>query len=367
MESLKDELMEGGNANGQGKAETPPTETEVYGCRNRCGTFVNGLYVQAFVLSLIVVNAILTGLATFDFPNPTVNDVLDGISILILIVFTIEVFMQLVLHGWRFILNGWLVFEFAIVLLSWFFTGIQIFMTFRLLRASGVLSRMQVMKNLLSAISGAMSRLCAIGMILMVIGYVFAVMFTVLFRDLYKTGVTSQNYFGRLDNTCFTLFQIMTLDSWSNIAREVMVFHPWAWLPFVVFVSITGFVVLNLIVAVFCDTIVGLNTGCEKAKPEEEGGTQNVWVCWTDQDSGKVCRDKVRGLSVKADVSDLRVAFSEQHGIDVKSPALLKVLKNKDDSLELKASLAMKDLFVGTNEGLGQVEEMALHVVVPQK
>jgi hypothetical protein len=74
-----------------------------------------------------------------------------------------------------------------------------------------------------------------------------------------------QDYFGQLDKTFFSLFQIMTLDAWADIARQVMDVYPWAWLPFIVFVIVTGFVVVNLMIAVICDSIAALHDD-EKAK-----------------------------------------------------------------------------------------------------
>jgi hypothetical protein len=109
--------------------------------------------------------------------------------------------------------------------------------------------------------------MCAIGILLFLVSYIFAVMFTQLFKDMYEKGQTEQDYFSRMDGTFFTLFQIMTLDSWSDIAREVMAVHRWAWLPFIAFVIITGFIVVNLIIAVICDAISALNDD-EKAKLE---------------------------------------------------------------------------------------------------
>lgn len=112
-----------------------------------------------------------------------------------------------------------------------------------------------------------MPRMCAIGILLFLVSYIFAVMFTQLFKDMYELEQTEQDYFSRMDATFFTLFQIMTLDSWSDIAREVMVVYRWAWLPFISFVIITGFIVVNLIIAVICDAISALNDD-EKAKLE---------------------------------------------------------------------------------------------------
>ena len=122
-----------------------------------------------------------------------------------------------------------------------------------------------------------MPRILAIGLLLVLVSFIFAVMFTQLFKDLYHI---SEDYFGRIDDTFFTLFQIMTLDAWSDICREVMAVYKWAWLPFVVFVIVTGFVVVNLIIAVICDAISALHDD-EKAKLH---GT-NVPDATTEHDS----------------------------------------------------------------------------------
>jgi len=94
------------------------------------------------------------------------------------------------------------------------------------------------------------------------------VLFTNLFRFSYRDGYTSSDYFSTLDATLFTLFQIMTMDSWAEICKECMNQYIWAWCPFVVYVVTSGFVVVNLIIAVICDSISSLQSFVE---PEKDG------------------------------------------------------------------------------------------------
>jgi Ion transport protein len=107
--------------------------------------------------------------------------------------------------------------------------------------------------------------MAAIGLMMCLIFYIFGVMFTQLFKDLYAEGYTDYNYFGGLDWTFFTLFQMMTLDNWASIARQVIPVYKWAWLPFTFFVIVSGFIIVNLIIAVICDAIGALHAD-EKAK-----------------------------------------------------------------------------------------------------
>ncbi|KAI2501653.1 hypothetical protein MHU86_12777 [Fragilaria crotonensis] len=58
---------------------------------------------------------------------------------------------------------------------------------------------------------------------------------------------------------------MMTLDNWADIAREVVDVYFWAWIPIFFFVTISGFVVVNLIIAVICDAVSSLGNDA-KAK-----------------------------------------------------------------------------------------------------
>lgn len=111
------------------------------------------------------------------------------------------------------------------------------------------------MKNLVEALFNVMPRMFAIGCLLCLIFYIYGVMFTVMFKDLYDDGYLDQDYFSRLDKTFFTLFQLMTTDSWSYITKQVMVVYPYAWLPFITFILLSSFVVLNLVIAVICNAV----------------------------------------------------------------------------------------------------------------
>eukprot|EP00978_Attheya_sp_CCMP212_P034758 scaffold147379_cov71-Attheya_sp.AAC.1 len=79
-------------------------------------------------------------------------------------------------------------------------------------------------------------------------------MFTALFKDLYKQGLTSEDYFSRLDITFFTPFQIMTMDGWASISREVMETYWWSWALFLMFVLTSAFVLVNMVIAVIFST-----------------------------------------------------------------------------------------------------------------
>eukprot|EP00567_Pseudictyota_dubia_P011992 CAMPEP_0197457692 /NCGR_PEP_ID=MMETSP1175-20131217/46745_1 /TAXON_ID=1003142 /ORGANISM="Triceratium dubium, Strain CCMP147" /LENGTH=460 /DNA_ID=CAMNT_0042992127 /DNA_START=139 /DNA_END=1521 /DNA_ORIENTATION=+ len=246
-----------------------PAKVRCLRLRKVCGKVVNNHHFQLFIVLLIVINSIMMGLGTFDFvtENPDVSSVFEKVDLAFLITFTIELSMQLVYRGYKLFFDGWLVFDFIIVVMSWSLSSLQIIRAFRIFRALRLITRVQTLRKLVTALMDVIPNMTAIGLLLMLVFYIFAVMFTVLFKDLYELGATEEDYFSSLSKTLFTLFQMMTMD-WSEPARQVMAVYPWAWAPFVLFVAVSGFMVFNLIIAVVCDAVAAVEHKDEDKEDE---------------------------------------------------------------------------------------------------
>eukprot|EP00581_Thalassiosira_minuscula_P013488 CAMPEP_0183719114 /NCGR_PEP_ID=MMETSP0737-20130205/12191_1 /TAXON_ID=385413 /ORGANISM="Thalassiosira miniscula, Strain CCMP1093" /LENGTH=404 /DNA_ID=CAMNT_0025948815 /DNA_START=104 /DNA_END=1318 /DNA_ORIENTATION=- len=231
--------------------ETPQVQM-INKFRKLCGDVVNHPRVQLFIIILIVVNAVMMGVATFDFvtDNPEVDNAFELTDMIFLIIFTVELCLQFIFRGFNLFTDGWLVFDFVIIVLSWSFAQLQIIRAFRIFRALRIITRIETMRNLVAALFDIMPRLGAITALLSLIFYIFAVLFTQLFGGLELSG----DYFTRLDHSILTLFVMMTME-WADVARECMAEISWAWAPFVAFIMITGFIVFNLIIAVVCDAV----------------------------------------------------------------------------------------------------------------
>jgi len=225
--------------------------------RKLCGKIVNNARVQIFVLVLIIVNSIMMGVATFDFvdDDPKVSQAFETADTVFLSIFTAEMCMQIIDKGLFIFRDAWLTFDFVIIAVSWGLDELQVVRAFRIFRAFRVITRVQTMKNLVTAVFDIMPRLGAITGLLLITFYIFAVLFTSLFGDL----ELSPNPFATLDGSLMILFVFMTME-WADITREVMDVDGmwWAWIPFISFVMITGFIVFNLIIAVVCDAVAVL-------------------------------------------------------------------------------------------------------------
>mmetsp|Transcript_29228 Transcript_29228/g.40897 ORF Transcript_29228/g.40897 Transcript_29228/m.40897 type:complete len:268 (-) Transcript_29228:105-908(-) len=220
------------------------------------------------------------GLATFDFvrDDPDIDRTFNAVDKGFLVVFTIELLMQFIYHGLYLLKDGWLVFDLVIIVASWSLDSLQIIRTFRIFRALRLITRVQTLKKIVTALFAVMPRMTAISALLALIFYIYGVMCTYLFQDLYERGLTDEDYFSRLDITCFTLFQIMTMEDWASVARQVMAVYSWAWMVFVTYLLITAFIVYNLVIAVVCDAVADVEHEYDQDPLEnlDENHPQNV-------------------------------------------------------------------------------------------
>jgi hypothetical protein len=258
------------------KKEEERKESVLWRSRLRVGRIVNHEYVQITVIVFILINALMMGIGTMNWvtDSPKIDNVFTMIDQTFLVIFTLEVSMQLYYLGLALFHDGWLVFDLAIVVLSWSFESWQIVRAFRIFRAFRLITKIKPLRDLVLAIGAVLPRIYAIAGLLMIIFYVFAVLFTELFSNL----PLSENYFRTLDASLFTCMEMMTL-TWADIAREVIEYHTWAWAPFVFFIAISGFIVYNLIVAVVVEAVAvteqtvraldGMETNTPSAKLEE--------------------------------------------------------------------------------------------------
>jgi len=227
--------------------------------RLRVGDLLARKDVEVIILSFIVINSIMMGIGTFDFvsENPKVLYSFNTIDFVFLIIFTIELVAHFTHLGLQLFRNGWLVFDFLVILLSWTVSGSQVFRAFRIFRTLRVIKRVTALKNLLDAIFASLPKVVIVGALLCVLLSIFSIMFTDLYKDL--DGKTMYNYFGSLDRTILTLFQFMTFDTWPIVTRDVMQYEKWSWFPLLTFVIVSGFVAVNLIVGIIVETIGIIN------------------------------------------------------------------------------------------------------------
>ncbi|MEE4219371.1 MAG: ion transporter [Xanthomonadales bacterium] len=204
------------------------------------------------VIAVIAVNAVTLGLSTSGRIMAVAGTLLDTLDRAALVFFTVELALRLWVYRARFFSGGWNLFDLAVVAISWIPTSgaFSVLRSLRILRVLRLISVVPQMRAVVGALFGALPGLGAIVAVLALVFYISAVMATQLF------GATFPQWFGNVGTSFFSLFQIMTLESWSmGIARPVMTVYPYAWLFFVPFVIVTSFTVLNLFIALIVNSM----------------------------------------------------------------------------------------------------------------
>jgi voltage-gated sodium channel len=138
----------------------------------------------------------------------------------------------------------------------------------RVLRVLRLVSLVPSMRGVVGALLKALPGMASIIGLLGLVLYVSAVMATKLF------GAIAPEHFGNLGASLFTLFQVMTVEGWPDIARGVMARSPYAWIFFVVYLLIATFMVLNLFIAVVVNAMQSKVT--EDLKDEGEAHTRLI-------------------------------------------------------------------------------------------
>lgn len=223
------------------------TQTPAPGWQQRLGEWIESPALRRLITVLILINAVVLGVETSDVARARFGAVLLWLNQGVLAVFVAELVIKLVAFGPRFFRSGWNVFDFLIVGIALVPASgpLQILRSLRILRVLRLLSTVQRLRMLVDSLLQALPGIGWTAALLLMMFYVFGVMGTELFGDQFP------DWFGSLGKSAYTLFQIMTLESWSmGIARPVMEAYPWAWLFFVPFILISSFMVLNLFIAI---------------------------------------------------------------------------------------------------------------------
>ncbi|QCO15643.1 ion transporter [Azospirillum brasilense] len=221
----------------------------------RAGAWIESERGQKAVFGLILLNAVVLGLDTSAKVSEAIGPLLSALDSLILIAFTVELALRIGHQGRAFFRDGWNLFDFAVVVITLAPVGpeIMVLRTLRVLRVFRLVTVMPRLRMIVHALVSSLPGLAMIVLLQCLLFYVSGVMATKLF------GADFPDWFGTLGASLYSLFQIMTLESWSmGIVRPVMEVYPYAWTFFLPFILAATFTMLNLFVAVIVNALQSL-------------------------------------------------------------------------------------------------------------
>lgn len=207
---------------------------------------------QNAIIAVILMNAVVLGFETSETAMAYAGGLLQALDRIAVAIFVLEILAKLYVYRWRFFASGWNLFDFIIVAAALVPAGreVAVLRSLRILRALRLISTMPKMRQVVQGLLGAIPAMGTVILLLSLIFYVSAVMATTLF------GESFPDWFGTIGLSLYSLFQIMTLESWSmGIVRPVMEAYPYAWVFFVPFILVTSFTVLNLFIAIIVNAM----------------------------------------------------------------------------------------------------------------
>jgi voltage-gated sodium channel len=270
------------------------TRAHVPGWRIAWARRIESAHVQHVITALILANAAVLGLETSASLRAQWGLWLAAVDRVCLAAFVVELITKLAAYRGLFWRNGWNWFDFLVIGVA-LVPGAGAWAVLRSLRVLRVLRLLTVvpqLRRVVAAFLHAIPGLAGVIAVMAIFYYTAGVLATTLF------GPAHPDWFGTMGRSLYTLFQIMTLESWSmGIVRPVLATHPWAWAFFIPFIVITTFTILNLFIGIIVSTM------------------QELAHLKTDQTPpGKA--EELLGR-IETDLADLRKQLRERPGLDL--------------------------------------------------
>lgn len=234
--------------------------------RARLYRWLESPLAQRGIIAVIVVNAVVLGLETVPSVNAGYGDLLSRLDRICLSIFVIELSLAILAMGGRFFRDPWRLFDFLVVGIALVPASgtFAVFRSLRILRVLRLVSAAPQMRSVVAALLSAIPGLSSIIAILLLLFYVAAVVATKLFAGDFP------EWFGSINASMYTLFQIMTLESWSmGIVRPVLEVFPYAWLFFIPFIMTATFTMLNLFIAVIVNAMQSESSAAQAEQMEQ--------------------------------------------------------------------------------------------------
>ncbi|TAG52901.1 MAG: ion transporter [Cytophagales bacterium] len=215
--------------------------------REKLAIWVESDKIQTWIVSIIIFNAFMLGLQTSDYLETNFAEIFDWLDVIIPAIFFIEIILKIYAFDYKFFKSVWNIFDLIIVIICLLPESgpLRVLRTLRILRVLMLVRKLPRLRILVEAFLESFLSSNWVIMLLLVVFYIYGLIGTLMF------GPTFDIWFGTLGRTLFSLFQIMTLESWSEgIARPVIKEFPLACVYFITFILISLYTILNIFIVI---------------------------------------------------------------------------------------------------------------------
>jgi len=340
--------------------------------------FTQGRPFNLLMAAVIAVNTIYLGIETdFDDEYRSGMQIWYYLELGFTSVFLIELLLKLYAERWLFFNDRWNSFDFVLVVITCLdafvleqiakesgssIDFVSVIRVLRLLRVARIIRLLRFFRTLWLLIIGvldAMRTLVWAWVLITIIIFTFAVILTrVLGLRHGNDNRDVKEQFGKVEGSMFTMFQVLTLEGWPSIARNAIEYEPWIWIMFVVFLLMTTFSIMNVIVAVIVEgTLEQANDRQaetrkrQQAEMQKAGGKVIEMFCATDANGdGQVTKEEFLASMKRQDV----LTYLSEVGIDVRQASNLFDILDYDDSGSLDAEEFSRGVLKARGEAQAQ-------------
>jgi voltage-gated sodium channel len=263
--------------------------------RARCQRLVDAPWFNRTIVIVLVINAIALGCRTAASVSASLDPLLIGIEVAVVAIFVVEMIIKITALGRTFFRDAWNWFDLIVIVLSAIPASGTLLMlrTVRILRTFRLISVIPSMRRVVNALFTALPGLVSILMLLMLVLYTASIAAVQMF------GAVAPSHFGSLGSSLLTMFKVMT-QGWPEVADEVLAVRPLSWMFFVGYIVVTGFIVLNLLIAVIVNTMERQMLEAQAAKEERVEQTHHTQLM------AELTAMRQQLSEVQAELSDLR-------------------------------------------------------------
>lgn len=230
----------------------------------------NNKIFELFVVSIIILSALLIGAKTYQIPDG-VMQLVTWLDLIITLIFLFEITIRFIAeeNKWRFFHSAWNVFDTLIVVVSLIpIDDSELALIGRLIRIFRVLRMVSIipeLRVLLNSLFRALPQLGYVLLLMFIIFYIYAAVGTTFFADINPV------LWGDISISLLTLFRVMTFEDWTDVMYETMDVHPLSWIYYLSFIFLTAFAFLNMVIGIVVNVLEDENAKEKKARDEADG------------------------------------------------------------------------------------------------
>ena len=207
------------------------------------------------IIAIIIFNGALLGIGTSLTLTERYGELIRFGNLAALAIFIVEALLKMAVASPRatgYFKDGWNIFDFLVIVFALIPATGQFAMIARLARLLRVLRLISTIRDLRIIVAALVRSIPSVGHVMMlmsIIVYIYAIMGYHLFHE------NDPDNWRNLGIALLTLFNVITLEGWTDVMYTALETHPLAWLYFVSFVIIGTFVVINLFIAIIINNL----------------------------------------------------------------------------------------------------------------